>query len=87
MFDIVLRNGLVIDPKNNIMSKLNIGIKQGVISSITKYPINGKKEYDCSNLVVTPGFVDVHIHEDSFDNRTKQFDICISECMLKNGCN
>jgi N-acyl-D-amino-acid deacylase len=85
VFDIVLNNGFVIDPKNRIMSKLNIGIKEGLISIITKDRISGKKEYDCSNFVITPGFVDIHIHEDPFDYETKQFEICISECMLKMG--
>ena len=34
MFDYVLKNGQIIDPKNKIISKLNIGIKDGKIKAL-----------------------------------------------------
>ena len=85
MYDLVLKNGLVIDPSNKIMSKLNVGIKNGKISAVTKDSINGSEELDCSNLIVSPGFVDIHIHEDPYECEKDEFALCISECMLRMG--
>jgi N-acyl-D-amino-acid deacylase len=85
MFDYVLKGGQVIDPKNKISSRLNIGIKNGKINDLTLDDIFGKRVIDCSNLIISPGFVDVHMHEDPYDENKKDFQICISECMLKMG--
>ena len=67
MYDIVLKNGLVIDPGNKIMGKLNLGIYGDKISCLTDSVIEGKTEYDCTGLVVTPGFIDIHAHEDKIE--------------------
>ncbi len=64
MYDILLKDGLVVDPGNKICSRLNVGINGSRIACITAKAIEGKKVYDCQGLVVTPGFVDVHAHED-----------------------
>lgn len=85
MFDYVLKGGQVVDPKNKIFSRLNIGIKNGKIKSLTIDDISGKEVLDCSNFVISPGFVDIHMHEDPYDENKKYFNICISECMLKMG--
>ena len=85
MFDYVLKGGQVIDPKNKIFSKLNIGIKNGKINALAIDDIFGKKVLDCSNLIVSPGFVDIHMHEDPYDENKQDFQFGISECMLKMG--
>jgi N-acyl-D-amino-acid deacylase len=73
MFDYVLKGGQVIDPKNKISSRLNIGIKNGKINDLTLDDIFGKRVIDCSNLIISPGFVDVHMHEDPYDENKKDF--------------
>lgn len=85
MFQKVLKNGLMIDPKNKIMSKMNLGIANGKITAVTKDEISGEKEYDCSGKIVSPGFVDIHMHEDPYNEDRQAFEICIAECMLKMG--
>ncbi len=67
MYDIVLKNGLVVDPGNKICSRLNVGVNGSRIACVTDKGIEGKKVYDCNGLVVAPGFVDVHAHEDLLD--------------------
>lgn len=85
MFDIVLNNGMLIDPKNSIMSYINIGIQNGKISSLSTEKLEGIKEYDCEGKIISPGFVDMHMHEDPLNVTNEGFDICIAESMLKMG--
>lgn len=85
MFDLVLRNGLLVDPVNNIISRLNLGIKDGKIAAITARTIQGKEEIDCAGKVVSPGFVDMHMHEDPMNDTGDGFKLCIAMSMLKMG--
>ena len=58
---VIIKNGLVIDPKNQKEDKLDILIEDGEISKIEK-KINESYDYiiDASKLIVAPGFVDLH---------------------------
>lgn len=85
MFDTVINNGLVIDPANRIQSKLHLGINRGSVACLSAEPLSGVRVIDAAGLVVTPGFVDLHIHEDLFDEATGKFDIKIFDCMLRMG--
>lgn len=80
---IVINNGLVIDPKNSINDYLNLEIIDGKISKISKEKLIGDYEIDAKNLCVTPGFIDIHMHEDIMKDGKIQIDIF--ERMLKMG--
>lgn len=80
---IVINNGLVIDPKNSINDYLNLEITDGKISKISKDKLVGDYEIDATNLCVTPGFIDIHMHEDIMKDGKIQIDIF--ERMLKMG--
>jgi len=67
MFDIVLNNGLVVDPETNARYISNVGILNGKIAVITTDEIHGIQEFDVSNRVVCPGFIDIHGHVDLDD--------------------
>jgi dihydroorotase len=56
-----IKNGRVIDPKNNIDSKLDVFIAAGKIASLGKAPDNfvANQTIDASNLIVCPGLVDL----------------------------
>lgn len=84
MFDIVLENGLMIDPANHIQSNLNIGIQGDRIACVTKGTIEGIKKIDCTNRIIAPGFVDLHAHEDNVDQNGK-IDTCITKRLLCQG--
>ncbi len=81
----VIKNGRVIDPYNNIDSKLNIVIKDGKILELTPYKISGEKNIDATGLIVCPGFIDIHIHEDMYHNEDDYLDESISKAMLNMG--
>lgn len=61
--NILIKNGLLVDPKNNINEKYDILIKDGLVCEIKK-DISPKDEFviDASGKVVAPGLVDLHVH-------------------------
>lgn len=63
-FDLVLRNGHLIDPKNNVDAKRDVAIRDGKIAAIElSIPATAAKQsVDISGLYLTPGLVDIHVH-------------------------
>lgn len=64
LYDLVLRNGHVIDPRNNIDARRDVAIRDGRIAAIEpSIPASeAKKSVDISGLYLTPGLVDIHEH-------------------------
>ncbi|HVY75780.1 MAG TPA: hypothetical protein VG890_13165, partial [Puia sp.] len=64
-YDIVIRGGHVIDPKNNIDAVMDIGISGGRIAAVSaKVDATGAKQVvDAAGLYVTPGLIDIHTHD------------------------
>ncbi|HYE83531.1 MAG TPA: amidohydrolase family protein [Clostridia bacterium] len=83
--DLVIKNGLVIDPKPRICSKLNIGVCKGKIVEVTNNDIAGDRIIDAEGAVVCPGFIDAHMHEDPYNAAKDAFDISIFDCMVRMG--
>ncbi len=61
-YDIVLENGRVMDPETGLDAVRNVGISGNRIAEITSGPLSGKVMIDVTNLVVSPGFIDPHVH-------------------------
>jgi N-acyl-D-aspartate/D-glutamate deacylase len=62
-YDLVILHGRVIDPESKLNAVRNIGINNGTIAAITTAEINGREAIDAKGLVVSPGFIDLHVHE------------------------
>ena len=58
-YDVVIRNGRVMDPESGLDAVRNVGITAGVIRAINTKPLAGRLEIDATGLVVAPGFIDV----------------------------
>lgn len=60
---VLIKGGLVVDPKNNINDVMDILIQNDRIVKVEKNIICDADEIlDASNLCVMPGFIDMHIH-------------------------
>jgi len=65
MYDVILKNGQIIDGCGNPSYKADIGIKDGKIESIGNLnSVTAQKVFDVSDFVVSPGFIDIHDHSD-----------------------
>lgn len=61
--DLLIKNGHVIDPKNNIDQVMDVGVKDGKIAEVAKsITKSAKKTIDATGLYVTPGLIDIHGH-------------------------
>lgn len=61
-YDIVISGGRVIDPETKLDTIKNVGIIQNRIAQISSKSLNGKQTINATGLVVSPGFIDLHIH-------------------------
>lgn len=65
MYDILIKNGHVIDGMNNPWTKLDVAIKDGKIAKMERnMQAEAKEVIDAAGRVVTPGFIDPHVHSD-----------------------
>jgi N-acyl-D-amino-acid deacylase len=69
-YDVIIRNGKIIDGTGNSWYYGDIGVKDGKIVSIGKLSSSSaQKEVDAKGFIVAPGFIDVHGHIESIVNR------------------
>ncbi|HWE00423.1 MAG TPA: amidohydrolase family protein, partial [Bryobacteraceae bacterium] len=67
-YDLVIRNGHVMDPESGLDAVRNIGITAGKIRAVSTRALNGKQTIDARGLVVAPGFIDMHSHGQDDEN-------------------
>lgn len=59
-YDIVIKGGTIYNPStDHELKDYNIGIVGSKVVRITKEDLKGKEEIDATNLVISPGFVDL----------------------------
>ncbi len=64
-YDLIIRNGQVIDGSGGAAQQCDIAIKDGCIAVIQEnLTATAETEIDATDRIVTPGFVDVHTHYD-----------------------
>jgi dihydroorotase len=64
LYDLILRGGHVIDPKNHIDAVMDVAIRNGKIAAVERSidPARATKTVALAGLYVTPGLVDIHTH-------------------------
>jgi dihydroorotase len=63
-YNLVIKGGRVIDPRNNINSDMDIAIKDGKIARVAKDipAAEARQVVNAKGLIVTPGLIDIHGH-------------------------
>ena len=61
-YDVVIKNGTIIDPKGQRSTVASLGILKGKISAVTREDIEGNSEIDVRGKIVCPGIIDIHAH-------------------------
>lgn len=66
MYDYLIQNGYIADGSGAPMEKKDLAVKDGRIEAIEKHISKGlaQEVIDAENLIVAPGFVDIHSHSD-----------------------
>ena len=63
-FDLVIRNGRIVDGTGNPWFQGDLAITGDRIVAVGRVDRKGTVEIDASGLVVAPGFIDIHSHSD-----------------------
>ena len=63
-YDLVIKNGTVIDPSQKTCEKKDIAVAGGKIAAVENYISDGNSHdvIEAEGLLVTPGLVDLHVH-------------------------
>ena len=68
-YDIILRNGEVVDGTGAPRRRADVAVKGDRISAVTKpgeiMDASGAREIDATGRVIAPGFIDTHTHDDN----------------------
>ena len=65
MYDLVIRNGTVIDGSGAPRVRADVGVIDGVVATIGRIRDRAAEEIDAEGHFVTPGFIDGHTHLDA----------------------
>jgi dihydroorotase len=63
-YDLLLKGGRVIDPKNKIDAVMDVAVAGGRVARVAANipPSQARRTADVSGLYVTPGLIDIHVH-------------------------
>jgi hypothetical protein len=61
-YDLVISGGRVLDPESERDEVMNIGVRNGVIATLSIEDLEGRREIDATGRLVVPGFIDLHTH-------------------------
>ena len=63
--DLLLEGGLIVDGSGGKPYRGDVAIRGDRIVAVGRFPVGKvKRQIDCRNLVVTPGYIDLHNHSD-----------------------
>src|SRR4051812_15268361 len=63
-FDLVIRGGSVIDGTGAPGATADVAVRDGKVVEVGRVSGKGEREVDATGALVTPGFVDIHVHYD-----------------------
>ncbi|MDO4940207.1 MAG: amidohydrolase family protein [Erysipelotrichaceae bacterium] len=82
MSSLLIKNGRVVDPCQQLDKITNVLINDGKICSITDDEPHADQVIDATNKIVSPGFIDIHMHEDPFVDNKPTFSMAKSALLM-----
>ncbi len=69
--DLLIKNGRIVDPANNIDCKMDILVSDGIIKKVGKELDSSGTIIDAEGMWVVPGLIDLHVHlrEPGFEHK------------------
>ncbi|MBQ1407753.1 MAG: amidohydrolase family protein [Eubacterium sp.] len=85
MYDILITGGMIPDFTTKTFVKANVAVKDGKIEAVLPEDgfVEAARVIDASGKVVSPGFIDMHSHEEVFPDGSTEFDV--SKYYLRQG--
>jgi N-acyl-D-aspartate/D-glutamate deacylase len=65
MYDVIIKNGTVIDGTGAARQKADVGIKGDKVVTVGRVEGEAAQTIDATGKMVTPGFIDIHTHYDA----------------------
>ena len=65
--DLAINHGRVMDPASNLDAVRHVGVRDGAIVQLSKRPLKARRVVDATGLVVAPGFIDLHVHGQEYN--------------------
>lgn len=86
VYDLVILHGRVMDPASGLDAVRAVGITTGKIRIVSIQSLQGRDTLDARNLVVAPGFIDLHQHaQDAAGYRVEALDGTTTALELEEG--
>lgn len=94
MKTVYIYGGTVVDPSQGLECLADIVCKDGKVSELLTAPSEAVRHtwrdrsdlsIDATGKIVCPGFIDIHMHEDPYDEETDTIKQNISKCMVRMG--
>lgn len=91
---LLIFGGTVVDPSQGLECRADVVCTDGKVSKIVINPSPAMTQeqkktadhaIDASGKIVSPGFIDIHMHEDPYDPETDTLAGNISKCMVRMG--
>ncbi|MDY3238943.1 MAG: amidohydrolase family protein [Anaerovoracaceae bacterium] len=82
---VLIKNGRIVDPKQDIDRVMNLYIENGKIVNLTEEEPDADLVIDAAGKIVCPGFIDIHMHEDEYDPLTDTIETGMAESALRMG--
>ena len=70
-YDLLIKNGTVVDGSGNPGYRADVAVSSGKIAAIGRINERAKQTIDAEGHIVSPGFVDGHTHMDAQIFRTR----------------